>query len=506
MSFLHAVQNLGKLNTSSGQEDYHSFLQLPLPLPADTNDAKGKVPNYVIRVGLKVEDIAANTLNILSVGTIDRITYPGGIPKEQVTEFYLYRKPVSSNTSWSFSPLYKLGKGVAEGEKELLGSGWQSDKNSRFYKLHRSVLRSFEEDGVLVAGNIDLIMSALEERITELAEYWQEKKSSYLLLLGVEDEDGIFHFPGEITSFLNYFKAKISASLGDSTEKKGNAQCSLCFKAKIQPVTLDKIFAFSTFDKENFLPGIKNQNNSKEKVFPICSTCYKELFAGQEKMENDFRDNSVVPGYSLYVIPELIGTDLNLTRASNQLKDFFKTGINVEERLFSRLMHQQESLVIHFLFAEKNQAQQRIHYLVEDVPPSRLLKLQNLWQETCVQMNDNTERDRTDSEPEQLNLDIAFRRIYGVLLSLAGKTDQEQKVMREKVLQIIARLLNNNLIETKSLKALMVSRLPGLLSDPDWVQPKNKKEMTGRTKLKRMHEILDFIWRINNSRRRNYEV
>ena len=366
MSFLHAVQALGTLNVSSEKEDYQSFLQLPLPLPVNKDGVKGKVPNYVIRVGLKVEDIAADTLNVLSIGTIDRIPYPGGIPEIQVTEFYLYRKPIATNTSWSFSPLYKLGKGVADGEKELLGSGWQSDKNSRFYKLHRSVLRSFEEDGVLAAGNVDIIMSALEERIPELTEYWQEKKSSYLLLFGVEDEYGIFRFPGEINAFLSYFKAKISASLGDSTEGAGNFQCSLCLKPNIQPVTLDKVFAFSTFDKESFLPGIKNQNDSKEKVFPICSTCYKELFAGQEKMENDFRDNSVVPGYSLYVIPELIGTNRKFADASSQLKDFFKTGIRVEERLFSLLMHQQESLVIHFLFAEKNQAQQRIHYLIED--------------------------------------------------------------------------------------------------------------------------------------------
>ena len=135
-----------------------------------------------------------------------------------------------------------------------------------------------------------------------------------------------------------------------------------------------------------------------------------------------------------------------------------------------------------------------------------MLKLQNLWQETYVQINNSTERDGTEGASEQLNLDIAFRRIYGVLLSLAGKTEQEQKVMREQVVHIIARLLNNDPLETHGLKTLMVSRLPGLLADPEWIQPKNKNEMTGRTKLKRMHEVLDFLWRINNSRRWSHEV
>ena len=70
--------------------------------------------------------------------------------------------------------------------------------------------------------------------------------------------------------------------------------------------------------------------------------------------------------------------------ASDNTKDFLKNGIRNEQNIFNLLARVNEGLVFHFLFAEVNQAQLIVHSLIEDVPPTRLRKLEELWQESCI--------------------------------------------------------------------------------------------------------------------------
>ena len=51
------------------------------------------------------------------------------------------------------------------------------------------------------------------------------------------------------------------------------------------------------------------------------------------------------------------------------------------------------------------------------------------------------------------------------MLSLAGKSDQDKTVMRDKIIAIIGALLNGEKINVHEIKMLIVSRLAGLFSD-----------------------------------------
>lgn len=504
--FLQAVSALGTLDIKEGQEDYISFLEPPFP-------QNSKFKNYVIRVGLKVEDKDAETLSVLGVGSIDCPEYPG-MDSDQILPTYLY-KPVSGNVSQSFTPLYRLGKGSPDGEKELLSEtgDWAFDKQSRFFKIRKTVLQNYETEKVFQTGNVELILAELEERVDELSEYWTDKKSSYILLFGIDD-NGRFLYPGEINAFVSYFKNKVSFLMGgdDSkkTESKPAGTCSLCDSESTKMNALDGLFPFATFDKENFLPGAKNKGTAVEKVFPICQTCYIEIAAGKGRMENAFKDTRVVPGYILYVIPELIGPNNKLKTASSKTQDFFKTGLKSEGKTFELLSKTDEYLVYHFLFIEENQAQQRIHFMIEDVPPSRLKRLQKQWKMSCECWKKSSKTDDTENNlmPEndfETNLDYAFQQIYYIFKDLAGRSEQEQKFMREEALQVMVKLLNQDYIETKNIKQLIVSRLPGLFANPEWIAPKGKVKH-GKTKLIEMARILDFINRSNQTRRDENEI
>lgn len=498
--FLQAVSALGTLDIKEGQEDYISFLEPPFEQKENS-----KFTSYVIRIGLKVEDKDAETLSVLGIDSIDCPEYPG-MAADAILQTYLY-KSVSGNVSQSFTPLYRLGKGSTEAEKELLSESgdWSSDKQSRFFKIRKTVLQNYETENVFEKGNTALIMSELENRVDEICTYWNDKKSSYVLLFGIDD-NGLFLYPGEIKAFVSYFKNKVSSLMGNNESKKSVSDslriCSLCDSESSNMNSLDGLFPFATFDKESFLPGTKNKNGADEKVFPICQNCYIQIAAGKGKMESVFKDTRVVPGYILYVIPELIGPNRKLPTASSKTQDFFKTGIKSEEQIFSMLSKSDEYLVYHFLFIEENQAQQRIHFMIEDVPPSRLKKLQSQWKKSCESWKKPSSFDESDeidtSNNFETNLDYAFRQIHYIFKDLAGKSKQEQDFMRTEALDVLAKLLNQEFIETKNIKQLMVSRIPGLFADPEWVAPKGKMKY-GKTKLTEMARILDFINRSNQT-------
>ena len=177
-------------------------------------------------------------------------------------------------------------------------------------------------------------------------------------------------YPGEVAAFVNYFKNKLNLTVKLKRIAQQTTYCALCGEKK-KLETLDKVFKFATFDKPGFLPGTKDGAGIKEKVFPVCETCYGVLSAGKEEMERRFVNFNIIPKTSLYVIPEIIFDKKEYYRiASDFTKNFLKNGIRNELNLFNLLSRVNEGLVYHFLFAEINQAQLIIHSLIEDVPPT----------------------------------------------------------------------------------------------------------------------------------------
>jgi CRISPR-associated protein Csh1 len=150
------------------------------------------------------------------------------------------------------------------------------------------------------------------------------------------------------------------------------------------------------------------------------------------------------------------------------------------------LAKQGEGLVLHFLFWAKNQAQEQVYALVEDVPPSRLKRLESIWQRSLDSFSPFS-----SENTEARTLDSAIRSTVQTFLGLAGKNEQDQELQRAKVFEVIGKLLGKEQINVKAIKMMMVSRFPGLFADAEWLMKKGRFE-TGR-----MHSIVDFIEKAN---------
>ena len=493
MGFLQAVYSLGEMASEAFKDSPHAdimnFLQLPYPVTEDQNE---KV--FAIRVWLEVDAPQAEVLNIKGVADIDRIEYQAVGNEIKIKELFLYRDPVGSNVSWRFSPLYKLGRGSKDPRKELIGESgsWQDNKKCRYYKLYSNLLVDYEKSGCFTEGSADRIMEVLVEKIDKIIEFWDSKIPCFLLF-GLKTGDG-FLYPGETAAFVKYFKSKLNPD--EPVKKKGAQQttyCALCGERDKKLETLDKVFKFATFDKPGFLPGTKDGAGIKEKVFPVCENCYGVLSAGKEEMERRFVNFNVMPKTSLYVIPEIISDKKEYFRmASDSAKNYLKNGIRHELNLFNLLSRVNEGLVYHFMFAEINQAQLIVHSLIEDVPPTRLRQLEELWKETCTVFGYDL-----DPGSKKGSLDAAMSQIIAVLLSLAGKREQDRIVMKERIIAVISGLLGDEPVGVEEIKRLIVSRLAGMFTDPDWIRPKEKDRMPGRLRIKGMAEVLDFLYRVN---------
>jgi len=505
MGFLQAVYSLGQMASDAYKDsplaDIINYLQLPYPL-ADPLAEEKKETVHAIRVWLDADDSSTDVLELKGIAKIDRIDYEaiGGDENREIKikEHCLYRDPVGTHVSWLFTPLFKLGKGGKNSYKDLAGEkgNWQSDKDCRFYKLYHNLLKDYEKSGFFTEGSTGRIMAALVAQIDKISEFWSDNKIPCFLIFGLKTANK-FLYPGEVPAFIKYFKEKLAPNDSkDSRKKKKTKQmmrCTLCLKTGQELETLDKVFKFATFDKPGFLPGTIRETEIEKKVFPVCKTCYEILSAGKEEMENRFVNLNTIPNINLYVIPEIISDRHEFfRRAAAHTKNFLKNGVRYETQLFKKLSKHNEGLVFHFLFAETNQAQLIIHSLVEDVPPTHLRKLQDLWTKTCLAFSyDNDVSDR------KCILDTAISQIIAVFMSLSGESKQDKEVMKDKVISVISGLLSKDVLGTREIKTLMVSRLAGLVTDSDWIRPSKKEEMSGPQKIKCMAEVVDFLYRAN---------
>ncbi|NCC97969.1 MAG: hypothetical protein EOM02_14170, partial [Synergistales bacterium] len=154
MGFVDAVRDLGLLASgSSTGEGLDSFLQLPLPI-VDDEDRRGKV----IRVWLRASDPDGDVLELDGISRIDLVDYMSGEGcLDDHKRKYLYRDPVGARTTWSFSPIYKLGapKGDLEARVVALAGiadddgvlRWREDKDTRVFKLEKRGLGDYQLSG-----------------------------------------------------------------------------------------------------------------------------------------------------------------------------------------------------------------------------------------------------------------------------------------------------------------------------------------------------------------------
>ena len=498
MGFIQALCDLGKEAVSAdaaGDEQ----VQWPMQLVEDV--AK---QGRELRVWLDVADVNAASLEVLGVAKLDEVAYP-----HEEKGAYLYREPNGAAATWQYAPIAKLGPG-GKNLVKLYGQGSEAAVNelkqwlcgesekisvseieeikkikaSRLYKLKHAMLESLEREGVLAPGAVACIFQGVLARVEELADLWNDKKRSYMLVFGVR-QDNQFLYPKEVPAFRAFFQKKLGERM-QAKKENSLAQkhcCAVCGQEAGQVISIDKLFAFATFDKASFLPGAQDYSGAKDKVYPLCLSCYQQAFAGRQVVKERFRDIKTIPkngklsGVTLDIIPEFVfGEGTLRKKIEGNVQAFLKQGLVTEERSFRRLVKQGDSLVYHFLFWEQNNKQERIHFLLEDVPPSRLRRILTLWQSVCQR-----HLPLKEEETQTRDLDHLFRLLYHCLMSLVGEerkdTKEDKKILRERLLCLVGKLLGGEPLDAYWFKQLVVSRLPGLCADSEWVRRQGMQDV-----------------------------
>jgi len=450
MGFVQAIAEIGALDIQPGLD---SYLKFPL-------ENGGKV----IRIYLEMEDLQADRLEVRGISQIDvadQITSP------EMKLKYLYRDRVGAMVNWGFTPLHKIGKPKASREanaKEWIGfqGDWQKNRKTHLYKIFNRVLMDYEKEGIFQKGATNVIVWQLEQKLETILDAFQGK-DSYVVLFG-GDDNGIFVYPGEISSFEKYFEMKLQQSL-QGRHASFIRSCSICGRDSGEMATLSSIFKFATMDKVSFLPGLdKKRENS---VFPLCRTCLEKVSAGRERVERTLTSTGVVQGLRLWVIPEAIGPNNNdlVRNAVFRLEQLWaerelKTpGEKAEERLFREMAQEGNDLVFHFVFWEKNKAMELIHLMVEDVPPERLAFLARKWGEAFKSVVGNVK--------QGVNLDWAIKSLYVTLSRFAGKSEGDKLVFRDFALKVLGKMLRGEQLPVLTFKQIVVSRSTRLIFEND---------------------------------------
>jgi CRISPR-associated protein Csh1 len=480
VGFLNAVRELGELSSASGWESYLKF-----PLGQIKENKKDEIPK-VLRIWLEVYNPDALQLRVHGVKKMDLVDY---MIDPEMKKKYLYRDRVGKNTFWGFTPLHLMGKPKKDEnarKKQLVGESgdWENEKDCIFYKIKYRLLNDYEACEFFTPGAVDIIMNFLNEHVNDIADLYHGK-GTFMLLFGIED-NGNFRYPGDVPAFVKYFREKLEQHIqkkgGDSSAR---VACSCCHKITNNPVALDKVFKFSTFDKVNVLPGLDKRNIYK--VIPVCQECLEKLTAGREVIERELTDKSTIQGINIWMVPEVVG----ILRDSELLRRTIKRlnvndegargmGKEGERKFFRRLAKEDSGLVFHFLFWETLQAQERVHLMVEDVPPSLLARLEKAWQKALTACGNQSKKD----------LDSAFKTIFAACISLSGKSTEDKAVMRDYVINIIGRMLRGERLTVDSFKTMFVRRIPKLLFDSD-------KWMNVRSAASRGQLVVEFMERIN---------
>ena len=485
MGFLQAMWALGAIE---GGEDIEPYLVFPL-------EREG----MVIRVHLQVEDHQAATLNVLGVGKVDLADFQ---PEPEMKLKYLFRKRVGSAATWGFSPLHKMGRPKANKEKvreDLFGKegDWRKEKDSHFYRIRNKLLLDYEAEGALSEGSVDRIMAELETKIEGVLEDL-DPKQSHFLLFGVATEEG-FLYPGEVRAFVEYFRRKLAASLqGKNPRKleKIEQQCAICGTKDADFTALNKVFKFSTDDKVNFIYGL--DKGRSETVFPICLFCLEKTSSGRDRTERKLVNTSLLPGMRLWAIPEAVGEAnriflnlLSTLEANLHETELKPLAEKTEKRFFSQLARQENAgLVFHFVCWERNNAQELIHFMVEDVPPERLAFLESCWSETIHTFYED------EKGSNLLSLDTAIRSLYAILSRVAGKSEADRKFFRDFALKIIAKMLQGDSVPVETFKKMINARTGKLIFD-------NESWLAARECIYFAHIWVEYMNKLNGRREGN---
>jgi CRISPR-associated protein Csh1 len=452
MGFLQAMQQMGQSEKKEGLEPY-----LVRPMDQDGKE---------VRVWLQVKGDLQEILDVVGVSRIDLADYKANALS---LKKYIYKKAPSQTTS-SFSPIHPAGRMKNNAEQNRAAfcpPQWEDNKNTHFFKIKNRILNDYEREGVFSAGSVERILQGMQKKI-DMVLPDLDNRQSYIVIFVVE-HNGDLLYPGEVPALVKYFERKLKNSLsgGKKAAKKpaGTYQnCSICGKDKSGEVTLDKVFKFATFDKVSVLAGLDKKEIPYS--FSICLSCFEHISSGREKVDRILTKRGLLPDILVWAMPEAVGHgekalfekflyswEEKLTAA-----ELAGTGEKTEENYFSRLAKIGQGMVFHFVFWEKNNSQEIVHLMVEDVPPERLALLETAWQKVTREFA---------GWHKDTDLDIAMKSLYKTMSAFAGKSSADKIIFRDFALKVIGNMLQGEVLPVDTFKQLIVPRLPRLVFEGD---------------------------------------
>lgn len=455
MGFLQAMQQMGQSENKQGLEPY-----LVRPMSQDGKE---------IRVWLKVQGDWQDVLDIVEVSRLDLADYKAATAP---LKKYLYKKPPANTTS-SFTPIHLTGKMKKDPQANhtaFCPPQWEDKKDTHFVKMKTRILDAYEREGVFTPGSVNRIFQGMQEKIDMVLPDLDNQH--FYMVVFVIDDNGRPIYPGEVPAFEKFFIHKLEQSLGgDNKESSRKAKksvspslsprkCSICGEKMSNSTNLDQAFKFATFDKLSVLPGLDKKEIPYS--YAVCKTCFEQIASGREKTDRLLTKRGMLSDIQVWAIPEAIGSEaghifanfLYSWEESLNSSELAGSEEGVENKYFSRLAKAGQGLIFHFVFWQRNNSQEIVHLMVEDVPPERLARLESTWQQVTREYADwNKDTD----------LDVALRSLHATLNAFAGKSKSDKLVFREFALKVIGNMLQGEKLPVEMFKQLIVPRLPRLI-------------------------------------------
>lgn len=499
LSLLTALHQLGCRDTKDNDTIEERFRDI-----FGYTETMSPAPKYEIRVWLSTANPNAESLDITGIHKIDCVEYAcGDDTPENIRLRYLFRD-IKGNCNWRYGPVHKLGKGAAYSKAYEAFAGEDTEKTQISLILSR-IINDMEKEGTLTQGGALKIETLLKEHASEIAGLWSDPKSSYVMVMSVYDVDtDEFIYPAYVPAFLTYFKKKIKLLSGEGTPgKKSSGVCALCGETAESLVRIDSVLKFATTDKPMFVPGYSALDTDRNKVFPICPVCQKKLIAGYNVMLNKYTDSRTISGINISVVPETVTGEVDVSLLSGLAKEYLTVGIGKEPFISKYVTKMGDEVILNFFFWEKNQSQVKILFMAQDVPPSRLLDIAQLW-EDCARKYRLTKR--LDASGNGLR--EAFRTILLTIRQSEGfnnPADPEYigkiryKYTLNTVLDLYKQILTGTVIDVDNVKHLFTDTLCRDIYD------KKQQEYIGFHS-REMQCVVDFLRSVNEYYRDIYRI
>lgn len=211
--------------------------------------------------------------------------------------------------------------------------------------------------------------------ITSLEGKRREEKRNVIFTIKIK-EDGEEKYIGDFDIFRRILREETIKTffISHGVESRGEGICSLCGK-KEEVYGFASPFSFYTVDKKGFAPQFLREASWKQ--LPICEDCAVSLVGGKKFLDNYLLKRFY--GYQFYIIPFFTFGDIRKevieTIKDSEKREYTKSLLGEEDDILDLLKEENDVITFAFVFLRPKQKYFDIVKYVEEVPPSWIKNL-----------------------------------------------------------------------------------------------------------------------------------